>query len=181
MKLKKENIPTSEEKKSPKKEKKLSKEQQKIQELEAQVEELKNDFLRSRADFENFRKRNQEELMQARDRGVISFVENLLPAIDNFEMSLKMTQNTQMFIKGVEMIHKNLNDILKTNKIEEFEAKVGDQFNPTIHDPLLIEDSNHKPGTIIGTIKKGYKHKDKIIRAARVQVVKDYQSDKTEN
>ncbi len=172
VKINKENIPNSKENKK-KAEKRPSKEQKKIQELQAQVEELKTDYLRSRADFENFRKRSQEELTQARERGTISFVEDLLPAIDNFEMSLKMTDNKEMFIKGVEMIHKNLIDTLKEHKIEEFQAQKGEQFDPTLHDPLLIEDETQSPGTIIGTIKKGYKHKDKIIRAAKVQVVKE--------
>lgn len=143
-----------------------------IEELKKQNEELRADFLRSRADYENFRKRSSEELMVARDKAIISFVEDLLPAIDNFEMSLKMTDNKEMFVKGVEMIHSNLIQTLKEHKFEEFSAKVGEEFNPNLHDPILIEDKTNKAGTIVNVLSKGYKHKNKIIRPIRVQIPK---------
>ena len=153
----------------PKKEKKLSK----VEQLKKDLEITKTDHLRVLADFENFRTRNQKELVEKIDRAVADFVMDLLPAIDNFEMSLKMTDNKEMFIKGVEMIHKNLIDTLKEHHFEEFEPVKGENFDPYLHEPLLIEDDNKKPGEIVGIIKKGFKHNDKIIRPARVQVVKD--------
>ena len=155
--------------KTPKKAPKVNKEQ----ELKKQIVELNNEVLRARADFENFRKRKDEEMSLARDRAVISFVESLLPSIDNFEMSLKMTDNKEMFVKGVEMIHKNLIDTLKEHKIEEYEPKLGEKFNPSFHDPVLVENDAAKSSEVLGVIKKGYIHKDKVVRAARVQVKKD--------
>jgi len=156
-------------KEDSKKETKLSK----VDELKKDLDEAKNNYLRTLADFENFRTRNQKELFETRDRAVIDFVMDLLPAIDNFEMSLKMSDNKEMFIKGVEMIHKNLIDTLKEHHFEGFEPKLGENFDPYVHEPLLIEDNSKKAGQIVGIIKKGFKHKDKIIRPARVQVVKD--------
>ena len=152
------------------KKKKLNKSDVKIKELELKAKELENDYLRSRAEFENFRKRKEKELEEARDRAIISFVEDLLPAIDNFEMSLKMTDNKEMFIKGVEMIHKNLLDTLKQHHFEEFFPIIGEDFNPHLHDPQLIENREHEPGRILGVVKKGFKRKDKVVRPARVQV-----------
>ena len=145
----------------------------KIQKLEKLNEELKNDYLRTRADFDNYRKRKEKEIIQAREKGMINFVLDLLPAIDNFEMSLKMTDNKEMFIKGVEMIHKNMLDTLKENKVEDFSPKTTDKFDPYLHDPILIEDQTKTPGEIITILKKGYKFKDTIIRPARVQIVKE--------
>jgi len=166
----KEEVETKMKKSSKiKKEKKLSK----VEELEKQLAEAKTDHLRVLADFENFRTRNQKELFESRDRAVADFVIDLLPAIDNFEMSLKMTDNKEMFIKGVEMIHKNLIDTLKEHNFEDFEPKVGENFDPYLHEPLLIESDKHKPGQIVSVLKKGFKHKDKVVRPARVQVVKD--------
>ena len=149
--------------------KKISPEER-IKELEKLVIELKTDKLRTLADFENYRKRKDNEVIEARDRAIVNFVIDLLPAIDNFEMSLKMTDNKDMFIKGVEMIHKNLIDTLKEHKIEEFEVEEGEEFNPIRHDPVLIEDENSDEGKVLGIIKKGYIHKDKVIRPARVKV-----------
>ncbi len=149
------------------------KNQVKIKELQNKLNEAKNDYLRVLADFENFRTRNQKELIETRDRVIADFVLDLLPSIDNFEMSLKMTDNKEMFIKGVEMIHQNLIDTLKKHHFEDFEPKIGENFDPYQHEPLLIEDENKKPGEVVGVLKKGFKHKNKIIRPARVQVVKE--------
>lgn len=155
-----------------------SKKDKKIEELEKQIEELKHDYLRARADYDNFRKRTQKELAEARERSITSFVIEILPAIDNFEMSLQMTENQDMFIKGVQMIHSNLLNILKENHYEEFSPKIGEEFNPHLHDPVLIEDKSKKEGTIIGILKKGYKKGDNIVRHARVQVVGPKKEDK---
>ncbi len=145
----------------------------KIKQLETEVENTKNDYLRTLADFDNYRKRKEKEILETRDRAISDFVISLLPAIDNFEMSLKMTENTQMFVKGVEMIHKNLIDTLKEHKFEEFEPQIGESFDPYQHDPVIIEESEIEPGKIAGILKKGYKHKDKIIRPARVHIPKE--------
>ena len=143
------------------------------EELKLQVQELKNDYLRVHADFENFRKRNQEEVIKAKERAISSFVQDLLPSIDNFEMSLKMTDNKEMFIKGVEMIHKNLLDILQNHSISMYEPQVGDMFDPIHHEPVLIEHDEHPSGTILGVLSKGYKLNNSILRPARVQVVRE--------
>lgn len=145
----------------------------KIAELETQIEELKNDYIRTRADFENYRKRKEKELFETREKAIIDFVLDILPSIDNFEMSLKMTDNKEMFIKGVEMIHKNLLDTLKEHHFVEFEPKIDEKFDPYQHDPVLIEDNSKKSGKVLGILKKGYKHKENIIRPARVQVKKE--------
>jgi molecular chaperone GrpE len=146
--------------------------EERIIELEAQVEELKMDYLRGRADYDNFRRRTQEELINARDKAVINFVEDLLPSIDNFELSLKMTDNQAMFVKGVEMIHANLMETLKSHKFEEFTSKVGHDFDPKLHEPIAIESDKGKEGKILAVVKKGIKHKDKIVRPVRVNVKK---------
>jgi molecular chaperone GrpE len=168
------------------KEKKEKKNNNKVEEFEKQIKELKEkleeeklDKLRILAEFENFRKRQEKQLQECRELTIINFVQELLPAIDNFEYSLKMTDNKEMFIKGVEMIHKNLIDTLKQYNIESFIPNENDEFDPYSHDPVPIEKENAEPGKILGVLKKGYKHKDKIIRPARVQILKV--EDKKEN
>lgn len=163
---------TKENKDTSKKDKKISKDEV-IRNLVTQIEEHKNETLRLRADFENYKRRKEKETLETRDRAITEFVLDILPAIDNFEMSLKMTENQPMFIKGVEMIHKNLKDTLKEHHFEEFEPKTGENFDPYAHDPILIENDAAKSGQILGIIKKGYKRKNNIIRPARVQVKKE--------
>ena len=142
----------------------------KIKELEIQVEELKVDVLRARADYDNLLKRTQQERLEMREKAIVDFVSDLLPAIDNFEMSLKMTDNKEMFIKGVEMIHRNLIDILKEYHIEEFSAKRGDIFDPNLHEPVPIKDNSKDLGKVVGVVKKGFKHGKRVIRPVRVQI-----------
>ena len=153
--------------------KKKTTDKQKIEELKTHIRELQNDFLRSRADYDNFKKRVEKEKAEIRDKTIINFVLDILPAIDNFEMSLKMTENKEMFVKGVEMIHKNLIDTLKEHKIEGFDALEGDLFDSNLHDPILIEDNTKEANKVICSIKKGFKHKENVIRPARVQVPKN--------
>jgi len=147
--------------------------EEKIKLLEKELEEVKNEYLRARADFENFRRRKDVEIIEAKDRVIVNFVEDLLPSIENFEMSLKMTENKEMFVKGVEMIHKNLSETLKLHKFESFEPKIGEEYNPYSHEAILIEDKTQKPNLVISVMKKGYKHKGKIIKPAKVTIVKD--------
>lgn len=154
--------------------------EEKIEELEKTIIELKNDKLRALADFENFRKRKEKETFEARDKAVINFVLELLPSIDNFEMSLKMTDNQEMFIKGVEMIHNNLINTLNEHDIKEFEPKIGEKFSPEKHDPILIEVEDKEPGKVLAIVKKGFLHKDKIIRPAKVNVLKEVDEKETQ-
>lgn len=164
------------EEKSKKNKKEKSKKkscEEKIKELEEKVKELENEKLRALADFENFRKRKETELFEARERAIINFVVDLLPSIDNFETSLKMTDNKEMFVKGVEMIHKNLLDTLKNYKIEKFNVEKGETFNPEKHDPILIDDEKSEKGKVLEVLKHGYAHKNRVIRPAKVKIKKE--------
>ncbi len=140
---------------------------------EQELAELRDTYLRLRADFENYRKRKEEELVSAREKAIVRFVCDLLPSIDNFEMSLGMTENTKMFVRGVEMIHKNLIDTLKANHFSEYVPEIGEVFDPYRHDPVLIEaKGSEEAGKILGVLQKGFMHKDIVVRPARVQVAK---------
>ncbi len=143
-----------------------------VEELKAEIDSLKNDYLRARADYDNLRKRYEKESFEIRENAVNNFVLDLLPSIDNFELSLKMTDNNQMFIKGVEMIHQNLIRTLMENHYSEFMPEIGEEFDPEKHDPILTESSQENHGKIIEVVKKGYNKHDKIIRPARVKIGK---------
>jgi molecular chaperone GrpE len=162
------------EEKKPSNSKKLSKNET-IKNLSAKISELENEVLRARADFENFRKRNEQEKYEIREKTIVEFVRQLIPTIENFELSLVATNDKTMFIKGVQMIHQNLLKLLEEHKITTFEPKIGEKFDPVLHEPILIEDKNetHKPGHILTVLKKGYKHHELIILPAKVQVKKE--------
>jgi len=179
--LQEDNEKVEDSKKTDKKSKLFKSNKDKIKELEEQNTELKTEVLRARADFENYRKRMQKELTESRQKAINSFVIDILPSIDNFEMSLKMTDNKEMFIKGVEMIHGNLLNTLKENHYEQFCPKIGDEFNPHIHEPVLIESEEHEPGKVINVLQIGYKVKDTVVRPARVQIAKEKEEEVEED
>lgn len=143
-----------------------------IKQLKAENLTLRDMNLREKAEFQNYRKRNELERIKTKENSIINFVEDLIPVIDNFELSLKMTDNNEMFIKGVEMLHQNMIKILEERKIKTFMPKVGEKFNPKEHDPILIEDDKAKEGHILAIIKKGYKINDRIIVPSKVNVKK---------
>jgi molecular chaperone GrpE len=147
-------------------------EKDKLNKLYEEVKESKNDYLRVLAEFENFRKIEQLEKIKIRDRTIKNFVIDLLPSIENFEVSLKAKDNVKNFIIGVEYIHKNLLKLLEDNKIKSFEPKIGDKFDPKKHDPIPLETKSEKEGEVLGIVKKGYIHNDLILVPAKVHVKK---------
>lgn len=154
----------------------------KIKELEEKLNDKNNEYLRLLADFENYRKRSNKDNIEARNNGKIDIIENLLPIIDNLEISLKLKdKDPQMVIKGVEMIHKNLISTLSDNGFKSFEPNLNDDFNPQLHEPILIEDENAKPFKILNIINKGYKFNDKIIRLSKVKIKKDIEEKNKKN
>ena len=159
------------EKKTQKKETK-TKNKESIENLKKEIEELKNENLLLRADFDNFRKRKEKETTNIRENSINNFIVEILPTIDMFELSLKQIEQENQFTKGVELIHKNLINILKQNNCTEFLAKTGETFDPTKHEPLLIESDKYDEGKIVDTLNKGYIRNQKILRAAKVYVSK---------
>ena len=143
--------------------------------FEAEAAKLKDLALRARADLDNFRKRalrEKEEAIRYANNGLL---ERLLPVIDNFELGLdaaKMAADTASILQGMSMVQKQLHDILKNNGLEEVQAE-GEAFDPNKHDAVSQEFSaDIADGHVIRQVRKGYKIKDRLIRASSVIVSK---------
>jgi molecular chaperone GrpE len=143
--------------------------------FEAEAAKLKDLALRARADLDNFRKRalrEKEEAIRYANNGLL---ERLLPVIDNFELGLdaaKMAADTASILQGMSMVQKQLQDFLKNNGLEEVQAE-GEAFDPNKHDAVSQEFSADIPdGHVIRQVRKGYKIKDRLIRASSVIVSK---------
>jgi molecular chaperone GrpE len=143
--------------------------------FEAEAAKLKDLALRARADLDNFRKRalrEKEEAIRYANNGLL---ERLLPVIDNFELGLdaaKMAADTASILQGMSMVQKQLHDFLKNNGLEEVQAD-GEAFDPNKHDAVSQEFSADIPdGHVIRQVRKGYKIKDRLIRASSVIVSK---------
>lgn len=131
---------------------------------------------RLQADYDNYRKRALKEHLEHIKRANKDLIEKLLPIIDNFEMAIetgkKLNKKDEEFLKGVEMIYKNLMELLKKENVSVVDP-VGEEFNPQVCEAAATEAvEGVDEGSIIEVIKKGYKIDDYLIRPAVVKVCK---------
>jgi molecular chaperone GrpE len=137
-------------------------------------------FLRERAELENLRKRVAREKQDAIRYANEGLIADLLPILDNFEMALLATDqatdlNVEALKTGVSMIHGQFKNLLLDSGLQEIDA-TGKPFDPAIHDALGEEISQSIPdGNVIRQTRKGYKLRDRLIRAASVIVARKEQ------
>ncbi len=141
--------------------------------LRKEIEELTNRLLRSRADYENLRRRTREELeAQAKYRSQ-PLVESLLPVIDNFERGLAVkaeTEEGKSILQGMNMVYRQLQEVLHKEGVEVIKA-VGEKFDPHLHEAVMqVEVEGFESGQIVEELQKGYKLKDRVIRPSMVKV-----------
>lgn len=139
-----------------------------------EVERWKDLAARSQAEFDNYRKRMARERTEAILYANRSLLEQLLPVIDNFEMGLKAAKESEgessMILQGMAMVYKQLEDFLSEQGVEVIPSD-GLAFDPNLHEALKQECSEEvAPGHVIYTMRRGYRLKDRILRAANVVV-----------
>ncbi len=141
-------------------------------ELEAEVVKLKNEYLKAYADTENTRKRLQTDFESRQKYRIQSFALEVLPVIDNLERALavKSTDENDTFYKGVEMTYNQLIYALKNEGVEEVES-LGKPFDHNFHQAIVSEVCEGvEPNHVVEVFQKGFKLKDRILRAAMVKV-----------
>jgi molecular chaperone GrpE len=146
--------------------------------FQAEAAKLKDLALRARADLDNFRKRSLREKEDAIRYANNGLLEKLLPVIDNFELGLDAARNATdaaSVLQGMSMVQRQLQDFIRSQGLEEVPAD-GEAFDPNKHDAVSQEFSAEVPeGQVIRQVRKGYKLKDRLIRAASVIVSKGAQ------
>ena len=144
-----------------------------LEEFEALKEELaqKNDLLlRTAAEFDNFKKRTERERTSVAEYAKASIIKQLLPVFDNVDRAESADKESAEYAKGVELIVKQLNEVVSALGITETGA-VGDVFDPTVHEAVMhVEDESVGENTIVEVFQKGYRIGDTVIRAAMVKV-----------
>ena len=145
----------------------------KIKKLEEEANTWKTDYYKVFADMENLKRRLQNEHQNHLKFALQSFIEELLPVLDNFERSLNVkepSEEVQSFLKGNQMIYNQLMGILEKNGVEVIEA-AGKEFDPNVHQAvMMVSDENFESGVVVEELQKGYKLKDRVIRASLVKV-----------
>lgn len=144
-----------------------------IEALQAQLAETKNEYFKAYADAENRKKRLQQDFETNMKYRAQSFVLDILPAIDNFERALAQEvtdEATKSYIKGYQMIYEQIMNALVKEGVEVIPTK--DQpFDPNVHHAIMVEKVDGvKEGIVLQELQKGYKLKDRVIRASMVKV-----------
>jgi len=145
----------------------------KIQELETKINELKDALLRKAAEFENYKRRTENDQFNLLKYAAEPFIINILTVYDDLERSLEHIDEENSFDslkKGLQLVYDNFTKILENQGVKKFEAK-GKPFNVEFHEALMQrQDDNVEPHTVLEVIEHGYSYKDKIIRHAKVIV-----------
>ena len=151
-------------------EKKKNKKDIEIENLKAELESKNDLLLRTAAEFDNFKKRTEREKLTVAEFAKAGLIKQLLPILDNIDRAALSEQGSEDYIKGIEMIVKQFEGVAGNLGIEEI-AKVGDTFNPELHEAVMhIEDETVAENTITQVLQKGYKIGSTVIRPAMVQV-----------
>jgi molecular chaperone GrpE len=132
--------------------------------LLAEKAELQDRLRRSLADFDNARKRFEQQRSDFLQFAAADLVKNLLPVLDDFERALKVEAADQNFAKGIELIYQRFADTLKRMGLEPFDS-AGKPFDPNLH-----ESQDHEDQTVIAEFQRGYNFKGKLLRPAMVKV-----------
>lgn len=144
------------------------------EEVQKQRDEYYDLLLRKTAEFDNYRKRIERERQSMADAAAADVLADLLPLVDNLERALAAGADapTESFRQGVELIHRQLLDILKKRGVEPIEA-VGSQFDPHYHEAVLHEPvEGARDGEVVGEFRRGYLLRDRLLRPAVVKVAK---------
>jgi molecular chaperone GrpE len=143
-----------------------------LKDLVSGLERERDEYLalarRTKADFENYRKRVSREASEAEARGRASLGSDLLSVVDNLERALAAMEGAQdQFVEGVRLVYEELSRALANAGIESF-SPTGEQFDPDLHEAMLA-----KPGTqgqVLEVFQKGYRVNGQVLRPARVAV-----------
>ncbi|MCA2005367.1 MAG: nucleotide exchange factor GrpE [Ignavibacterium sp.] len=154
--------------------------QKRIEELEKESNEWKEKFLRKAAEFENYKRRTENDQLNLINYAAESFIKKILPIVDDFERSLEHINDSNDYEKlkeGVQLIYNKLVKVLEEQGVKKIDA-VGKPFDVEYHEALMQrEDPSVPPHTVLDELEKGYMYRDKVIRHSKVVVSSEGQAE----
>ena len=152
--------------------------------LRRERDDLHDRWMRSAAEFENYRRRTERERRDLAEAAAADLIRDLLPIVDDFDRALESADASRgtspefhrgagpEFRRGVELIHKQLLDALRKRGAQPFES-VGQPFDPSWHEAVAHEPAGDRPdGEITAEFRRGYRLGSRLLRAAQVKVAK---------
>jgi molecular chaperone GrpE len=145
-----------------------------LQKLQSERSVLLDRLARLQAEFENARKRAAKEQQDFRDYALGDALKSLLPILDSFERALQSgARNGAEFRSGVELIYKQMQDALQKLGVRPIPAH-GEPFDPHLHQAIeMVDTSDADDHEILEELQKGYKLKDRLLRASMVKVARN--------
>jgi molecular chaperone GrpE len=139
--------------------------------LRQEVKKIRDQYLRSLADFENFRKRSEREKSDFFRYANMQLMKELLPVLDNFERAFSHVSDAEgEFAKGIDLIYKQLSDTLQRSGLKAI-GESGVAFDPNVHEAVMREEDPSVPSnTVTEVLQKGYFLNDRLVRPAMVRV-----------
>src|SRR5215467_3117372 len=137
----------------------------------AEIAELQDRLLRSRAEFENFRRRTDRDRSDFLQYAGMEIVRELLPVLDDFERAMKAESADTGYQKGMELIYQRLLETLKKIGLEPTEVPPGTEFDPNVHQAVVrAEDADAADNSVLEVFQRGYNFKGKLLRPTMVKV-----------
>jgi molecular chaperone GrpE len=158
----------------------------KVKQMEEEVAGYRDKYLRLAAEFDNYKKRMSRQFESVVKGANDELILQIVPILDNFERALeaaKTSEDFNSFHQGVELIKKQLGDILQKAGVREI-ATVGQAFDPRVHEAVqTVADKTQPPHVVVQEVQKGYTVYDRVVRAAKVVVnqLAENREPKTEN
>lgn len=141
-----------------------------VAKLRSEIADLRDRSMRTLADFDNFRKRAERERQETKKYALVEPLRDFLEIIDNLDLALMAGGSADDLKRGVEMIHRQMLDLLRRFGVQEVEAH-GRPFDPALHEAVSREeDPAVKAPTVTAELRRGYKIHDRLLRPAMVKV-----------
>jgi len=148
---------------------------QALEKAKAQAADYLDGWQRARAEFANYKKRNEQERQELFKLANTTLMTRLLPIFDDFERAFQTLPRSLLsftWIDGVALIYRRLQAILEAEGLTLIETE-GENFDPLLHEAVTYEENaEHQEGQVIGEVQKGYKLGDRVLRPALVRVAK---------
>lgn len=146
--------------------------QAQISSLQDEVKDYKDKWMRNVAEFDNYKKRNARLYVDAYTEGQAETILKILPIGDNLDIAISMV-NDEKTVEGLKLLKKKYDETLKAMEVTEINP-VGEPFSPETAEAVMQVEKGEgeEPDTVKQVFQKGYKLKDKIIRYAKVSVIK---------